>query len=177
MRYAYCTMTKIQEKQFNAIITLADHDFKKVLNLYAFYKLQNHEVGEELVQDTFTKTWNYLVKGGEIVLMKAFLFHILNDLIIDQYRKHKTVSLGALLEKGFEPSTNGIDQIFDVIDGKSLFLLINQLPKKYQKVINMRFVRLLSLTEIANITGQTKNSIAVQSSRGLEKLKILYNHK
>ncbi len=41
--------------------------------------------------------------------------------------------------------------------------------------MRMRFVKTLSLKEISLITGQTKNTIAVQIHRGLEKLKILYN--
>lgn len=58
-------MTLIQEKQFNRILTLAHHDFEKGLNKYAFYKLHNKETGEDLVQETYLKTWNYLVRGGK----------------------------------------------------------------------------------------------------------------
>ena len=40
----------------------------------------------------------------------------------------------------------------------------------------MKYVQDLSLEEMSQITGQTKNGIAVKIHRGLEKLKILYNH-
>lgn len=169
-------MTPIQEKKFNTMLTLADHDFKKALNSFAFFKLHSKEISEELVQDTFIKTWNYLVKGGKIVLMKAFLFHILNDLIVDQYRKHKTISLNAILEKGFEPNTsNNNERLFNIIDGKALFLLIRCLPEKYRKIMDMKYIQFLSINEMSLITGQTKNTVTVQASRGLEKLKLLYN--
>jgi len=36
-------------------------------------------------------------------------------------------------------------------------------------------VRDLSLQEISLITGRSKNSIAVQAHRGLEKLRVIYN--
>lgn len=32
--------------------------------------------------------------------MKAFPYHVLNNLIVDEYRKRKTASLDDLLEKG-----------------------------------------------------------------------------
>lgn len=169
------TMTPIQEKIFNREITLAHHDFEKKLNMFAFYKLHDKEIGEDLVQETFLKTWSYLVKGGKIILMKAFLYHILNDLIVDNYRKHKTVSLNTLFEKGFEPNAGDNDRLFNVIDGKALIVLISCLPENYRKVMLMKYVRLLSLEEISLITGQTRNSIAVQIHRGLAKLKLLYN--
>ena len=169
-------MTPKQEKQQQVILTSAHESYEKKLNSYAFFKVNNRMTSEDLVQNTFIKTWSYLVKGGKIDIMKAFLYHILNNLIVDEYRKHKTVSSEALREKGFEPSTGHSDRLFDILDGKTALLLIQKLPEKYQKVMHMRYVRDLSLKEISLITGQTKNSIAVQVFRGLEMLKLLYIH-
>ena len=168
-------MTPKQEGQRKAVLTSAHHDFEKGLNLHAFFKVHNRAIGEDLVQDTFMKTWAYLVKGGKIDMMKAFLYHILNNLIVDEYRKHKTTSLDILLEKGFEPSAGDSGRLFDVLDGKVAIILIQRLPKTYQKVMQMRYVQDLSLKEMSFITGQSKNTIAVQLHRGLEKLKLLYN--
>jgi RNA polymerase sigma-70 factor (ECF subfamily) len=121
------------------------------------------------------KTWLYLVKGGKIDMMKAFLYHILNNLIIDEYRKRKTSSLDTLLEKGFEPSTGNTDQLINTLDGKTALLLIKRLPEAYRKIMRMRYIQDLSIQEISLITGQSKNNIAVKLHRGLEKLKILYS--
>jgi len=153
---------------------LAHNEFEKGLNLHAFFKTHDHQIGEDLVQDTFMKTWAYLAKGGKIDMMKAFLYHVLNNLIIDQYRKHKTTSLDILIEKGFEPSTDDFISLFNILDGKVAILLIAQLPKPYRKVIHMRYVQDLSLKEISILTGQSKNTVAVKIHRGLSKLKILY---
>jgi len=131
---------------------------------------------EDLVQDTFMKTWSYLVKGGKIDVMKAFLYHVLNNLIIDEYRKKKTASLDVLLEKGFEPGKDPSERLLNALDGKAALLLIQQLPDRYRKVLNMRYVQDLSLSEMSLLTGQSKNAMAVQVHRGLEKLKLLYNH-
>lgn len=160
------------------ILTLAHSDFEKGLNLHAFFKVHDHEVGKDLVQDTFMKTWIYLVKGGNIEMMKAFLYHILNNLIIDEYRKHKAISLEVLLEKGFEePNTGHSSRLFNVLDGQTAALLILKLPIKYQKIIRMKYIQDLTLKEMALITGQSKKTIAVQIHRGLEKLKLLYESK
>ncbi len=168
-------MTPKQETQRQGILTTAHRTFQKGLNLHAFFKVHDNALGEDLVQDTFIKTWNYLVKGGKIDMMKAFLYHILNNLIVDEYRKHKATSLDVLLEKGYEPAdTNDPRRLADILDGKEAMLLIQQLPQPYQKIMRMRYVQDLSLTEISLITGQTKNTIAVQVHRGLKKLKLLY---
>ncbi|OHA46927.1 MAG: hypothetical protein A2541_00045 [Candidatus Taylorbacteria bacterium RIFOXYD2_FULL_36_9] len=171
-------LTLEQKKRNDEMMTTAHHDHEKGLNLRAFFKVNNHDLGEDLVQDTFLKTWKDLVRGGKIDVMKSFLYHILNNLIIDEYRKKKTSSLDTLLEKGFEPSaSDGSEKLFNLLDGKTALLLIKSLPQKYQKVMRLKYVQLLSLKEISLLTGQTKNAIAVQVHRGLEKLKQLYHHK
>lgn len=170
-------MTTDQEKKdMEALLSSAHFDFDKRLNAHAFFKIHDKSMGEDLVQSTFLKTWSYLVKGGKIITMKAFLYHILNGLIVDEYRKKKTTSLDSMIEKGFEPSAPDSDKFVNALDGKAAMLLIKRLPEKYQRVMIMRYVQVLTLKEISLITGQSKNTIAVQVHRGLEKLKALYHH-
>ncbi|MFA6414867.1 MAG: RNA polymerase sigma factor [Candidatus Paceibacterota bacterium] len=168
------TPTRKETKRRQAVLSTAHSAFSKGLNAHAFFKTHNHATGEDLVQDTFMKTWKYLVKGGKIDVMKAFLYHVLNNLIVDEYRKRKTSSLDVLLEKGYEPGEDTTERLVNKMDGKAALLLIQQLPERYQKVMRMRYIQDLSLAEMSLITGQSKNTIAVQLHRGLEKLKVLY---
>ncbi len=169
-------MTSRKQTQLNnEELTIAHHDYNKGLNSYAFFKLHNNALGEDLVQDTFTKTWKYLVGGGKIIMMKAFLYHILNNLVVDEYRKqkHNTESLDTLIEKGFEPKDDVSEYMTDSLDGKAILSRILELPEIYKKVMYMRFAQGMSLGDISIITGYTKNAISVKIHRGLQKLKIL----
>ena len=168
--------TPKQKKKSQKLLIVAHHDYGRELHLRAFSKIRDRETGEDLIQETFLKTWQYLLRGGKIDVMKAFLYHVLNDLIVDEYRKHKTVSLDVLVEKGFEPNAHNPARLFDALDGKEVIILIQRLPEKYQKVVRMRYVQDLSIKEISLVTGQSRNAVAVQIHRGLEKLKLLYNH-
>jgi RNA polymerase sigma-70 factor, ECF subfamily len=165
-----------QTMKQQSVLSTAYRDYEKKLNLHASFKLHNLEVSKDLVQDTFMKTWKYLVKGGKIDVMKSFLYHILNNLIVDEYRKRRTSSLDVLLEKGYEPSEDNSERLTNALDGKTAIILIQRLPIKYRKVMRMRYVRGLLLGEIALVTKQSKNTVAVQLHRGLAKLKLLYNH-
>lgn len=163
-----------QQKQLGKKLTLAHTNYAKGLNTHAFSKTSNHSTGADLVQDTFAKTWSYLVRGGKIDVMKAFLYHVLNNLIIDEYRKRKTYSLDALMDDGFEPSIDNSGSLINILDGKEALRLIEMLPQKYRLIMKMKHVKDLSITEISLITGQSKNATAVQICRGLVKLKSLY---
>ena len=175
-RTASLKMTPKHEKQQQRLLSDAHHDFSRSLVSHAFYKLQNQPLSDDLVQETFMKTWKYLAKEGKIDVMKSFLYHILNNLIVDEYRKRKSVSLDVLLEKGYEPSTDGRERLINMLDGKTAILLIARLPTKYQKIMRMRYVQDLSLQEMTLITGTSKKTLAVQLHRGLQKLRLLYEH-
>ena len=161
---------------YNATFTDVYRAYQTKLGAYALSKTNNPTLSNDLVQDTFTKTWKYLVKNGEIENIRALLYHILKQLIIDEYRKlnNKATSLDYLLEKGFEPSKDDYERIIDISDGKRIAQLISRLPEKYQIMIHMRYVQELSMQEMCLLTGQSPNTVAVQCHRGLEKLKTIY---
>lgn len=169
-------MTRRQEVQLQATLTAAHESYDKILISYAFFRVHSHAISEDLVQEAFMKTWGYLLKGGEILVMKAFLYRVLKNLIVDEYRKKKTISLDALLEKGFQPSTGDFGRLADILDAKAAVLLIPRLPEPYNKLMHMRYMQDLSPVEISLITGQSRNVISVQIHRGLKKLKCLYNN-
>jgi RNA polymerase sigma-70 factor (ECF subfamily) len=148
--------------------------YKKVLSSHAYYKVNDHMVSEDLVQETYLKTWAYLVKGGKIEKMKAFLYHVLNNLIVDQYRRHKETSLDFLLEKGFEPDFDNTENVNNILDGRNAFNLIEKLPESYREVMKMKYVQDLSLEEMSQLTGKSRNTLAVRLHRGTQKLKALY---
>jgi RNA polymerase sigma-70 factor (ECF subfamily) len=166
--------TQEQKREQTAAMTVAHNSYSVLMNKYAFFKIHDHAIGEDMVQDTFMKTWTYLIKGGKIDIMKAFLYHILNNLIIDQYRKKKTTSLDTLVEKGFDPGVDDSARILDVFDGKAAILMIARLPEKYKRIMRMKYIQFLSIKEISILTGQSKNAVAVQTHRGMAKLRLLY---
>lgn len=168
------TLSKRELDSIRSDVTEAHSNYEKGLLKRASYKINDSEVGQDLVQTTFLKTLLYLQKGGKIDVMKSFLNHVLRDLIIDEYRKNKMTSLDILLEKGFEPIFDEHDRTINILDGREIIFMIPLLPKKYRSVIQMRYLKNLSLKEISLITGQSQNTVAVQLHRGLAKLKIIY---
>jgi len=155
----------------------AYNDYQKLMTKHVNYKISNALNSEDLVQETYLKTWTFISKGGKVDNMKAFLYHILNNLIIDQYRKRKDDSLDFLLEKGVEIGFDDRERDMDKFDGASAFILIDSLLSPYKEIMKMKYIQDLSLEEISLITGKSKNTLAVQIHRGIEKMKVLYDSK
>ncbi len=116
----------------------AHEDYVDMLRKSAFFKVHSKSLSEDLVQETFLKTWKYVVRGGEIATMKAFLYHVLNNLIIDEYRKqqHNVSSLELMMENGFDVATNEHNHKGESIDLEAAIEYINKLPKKYKEVVH-----------------------------------------
>jgi len=163
----------MEQKERDAFVS-AYGGYEEALLRRALYKVGDAELASDLVQTTFLKTWEYLIKNGKIDLMRAFLFHILNMLIIDEYRKKKSLSLDTLIDVGFEIPVDDSDRLFNVIDGTNAVLLIPLLAEKYRLVISMHYLDGMSLTEIAAATNQPKNTVAVQIHRGIKRLETLF---
>ncbi len=141
-----------------------------------FFKVHDRELAKDILQDTFLKAWKYVSEGKEVSNMKAFLYKILNNLIIDEYRKKKPQSLDVLEESGFEPHANESSTIEDKIDGARALSLINKLPEPYKEPVFLKFVNGLEISEIADITGEAENTVSVHIHRGLSKLKQLFEY-
>lgn len=148
--------------------------YAKGLSRRAQYKVSDRERADELVQDTFLKIWLHIIGLKKIGSMKSLLYYILNHLIIDEYRKKKPVSLEVLAEKGFEVWTDDSERLFNKIDAGFVVLLIPKMTQKYRKVVTLRYVDEQSIQEIADFTGQSKKTVAVQIHRGLEQLAVLF---
>jgi len=143
---------------------------------YCYFKTLNKEEATDMVQETFIKTWDYIRKGGEVDNMKAFLYRTAHNIVIDHYRKKKSVSLDDLFEQGFDTDT-GSDTALDLehkIDGRQALALLEKIPETYREVIFMQYVEELSVKEIAEILGESPNNVSVKIHRGLEKIRNIY---
>lgn len=144
---------------------------------YCLFETSNRQVALDLTQETFIKVWQYLEKGQEIEHIKAFLYRVAGNLVIDYRRKKKTSSLDDMLEEGFDVEHDERESIMDGFDSKKLVELLQSLGETYRDVIIMRFIEDLSIKEIAHITGESENNISVRIHRGTEKLRQIYLEK
>lgn len=153
-------------------------EYNDALFRHASLRVNNREKAIDLVHDTFTKVWAYLRGGYEIDNFRPFLYKVLNNLIIDEYRKKKESSLDALLELdgvdegSFEElSESTIEGMSATIDGKKAFDLLTELPDQYREVIILRFVDQLGPKEISELIEESENVVSVRIHRGLKLLR------
>lgn len=165
------TQSAALKKQFQG--TYDEH--ADALFRFAFYKLSDREKAKDIVQDAFVKFWEYLRADGEVSNPKALLFRIASNAIIDNYRKHKEVSLDILAEDGFDPGDqNAAERIMERADGSLALTLLNQLDEPLRHLLLLRYVDGLSVKEIAEITDERENTVSVRIHRALKELRDMF---
>jgi RNA polymerase sigma-70 factor, ECF subfamily len=141
---------------------------------FCLFKLSDKEEARDVVQETFLKAWDYLARGGEIRNVKAFIFRIARNLVIDKYRKKNTESLDLLTENGFDPKFEEETEITDRLDAQNILPLLDQLSAEYKEIILLRYVEELTIGEMAETLGQSVGNISVKLFRAMAKLRVLY---
>lgn len=153
-------------------------EYNDALFRHAFMRISNRERALDLVHDAYTKVWSYIRGGYEIDNFRPFLYKVLNNLIIDEYRKKKELSLDALLEiEGVdegsfdELSENTVESLAATIDGRKAFELLVELPDQYREVIIYRFIDQLGPREISELIEESENVVSVRIHRALKMLR------
>ena len=142
---------------------------------YAYFKLSDTEKAKDVVQDTFVKFWEYISAESELQNVKALLYRIALNTIIDVYRKRKTFSLDTLAEDGFDPAYEPQKDEFERHEAEAILKAINELGEEDKNIMYMRYIEGLSFDDIADVTGERPNTIAVKVHRLLKQLRQSLN--
>lgn len=162
----------------------AFEEYSDQLFRHALFRISDRERAFDLVQDTFLKAWDHVAKGGEVQNHKSFLYRILHNLIIDEYRRKKSTSLDALLEDETKANTieglmaeGSFEDAADTLDSRALVAAIQSrmpdLPQQYREIITLRFVDGLGVGEIAEFLSVSENVVSVRIHRAVAKLRAL----
>ncbi len=140
---------------------------------HCYFRTFNRERARDIMQDTFTRTWEYLSQGKPVENLKAFLYKVANNLIIDQSRRKQEASLDGLMEQGFDIPVQEHEQIITGIHGRQALKVVELLDEKYRDVVVMRFIDDLNPREISQIIGETENVVSVRIHRGMRQIRTL----
>src|SRR3989344_4903710 len=89
--------------ELEQVFLAAYDEYSDSLFRHVMLRVRDREAAKDIVQEAFSRTWVYLSDGKEIEYMRAFLYRVSNNLIVDASRKKKSSSLDSMMEQdGFE---------------------------------------------------------------------------
>lgn len=143
---------------------------------FCLTRVSNREQALDITQETFLRLWQSLTAQKEILNNRAFLFTVAHRLIIDWYRKKKSISLESIMYKEGESESNIVDEktvnsLGMHAEGRHLLEKIDELGPTYRDPLYLHFVEDLSPGEIGHILGISANATSVRINRGLAELR------
>lgn len=157
------------------------HAFEEIVISYqdmvytlAFRILKNREEAEEIAQDVFIKIYQSLSKFNQKSKLSTWIYRITYNAAINRFRSSKR-----------QPTTNEIDSSFDLvsdstpdallqlnIEEKKQFVVkaIQKLGETDRIIITLYYYEELSVTEISEIVGISKQNVKVKLHRSRQKL-------
>lgn len=151
--------------------------------LFLKSKISNDNIdAEDITIITFSKAFDKIELFDDVYNFKTWLFTIAKNLLIDELRKNKNVTIS------IEQETKSISKLFDenptpedkIIIEQNLAELktnIKRLKPKYQSVINLRYFQDMSYIEIANELEEPVNNVKVKLLRAKKLLaEIITNY-
>jgi len=159
-----------------AYLTAYD-EHAEALFRHCYFRVYSRERAEDLVQETFVKVWDYLQKGNTVDNLKAFLYRVATNLIIDESRKKKEMSLEAVLENtpALEPRVEGRGKVETKLMHATTVEMMQELSHDHREVLAMRYIDDLDVAEIAEILEITPNNVSVRLNRAMDALKKKFN--
>lgn len=169
-------MSTIDGKKKQDFIAIYDA-YADAIYRYCFFRVFSRERAQELMQEAFMKTWHYITAGTEVKNIRAFVYRVARNLIVDDIRKQHDIRIENIEHHTYPDITLAeIDaHTYDTIE-KHLLLeevwrALSLLSEEERDLIILRFVNDLSLSHIADVYGIHVNHVSVKISRAIKKLK------
>jgi len=141
---------------------------------FIFIKVNSQQVAEDICSETFTRGWQiFSKKNDKIKNIRAFLYKIAHNLIVDFYKKKSKVDIIPLdkREEISDPALNADHKALLDSDLQEIQRAISFLKDDYQNVIIWHYLDEMSISEIAHLLHKREGTVRVMLSRALKALK------
>lgn len=134
--------------------------------------LHDDDLANDAVQDTFVRLWRMRWRLGLMKDPQGYSIRTLRNLCIDMLRREKQRQMdleAAATEmhiRQYDEDTDKAEQRFRQVEKA-----ITTLPQQQQQIIEMKYIKQLSIREIAQQTGLSETNITTQLSRAYASLR------
>lgn len=143
---------------------------------HAFYRLGSKELAEDLASEVFIRAWEFLEDPTKkIDNLRAFLYSITNNLIIDHYRgkDRRPILIDEEIENILGDEGEWEKDLERRMEFEDILKSLEKLPEGTRELLIWRYIDELDIGEIAELSDKTKNAVYVALHRALRETRTL----
>lgn len=161
-----------EEKAFNALV----EKYLKPLYNFIFQLVRDKEAANDIIQDVFVKVWKNLSSYDSQKKFSTWIFAIAKNTAFDFLKKKKDIPFsafenvdeGSILEYIEDKTILHSNELLQKMDNaKVAEEMLAALPVQTRTILLLHHVQGFSLTEIAEIFGQSSNTLKSQYRRAI----------
>jgi RNA polymerase sigma-70 factor (ECF subfamily) len=154
------------------LVKIYEH-FSPELFKYASRLLDDGDMAEECVSETFSRFLQSIRCGNQPENVRAYLYRTAHNWIIDHYRRQPLIELALDDEMHANPEGNPANTVSKEMDRQQIRVAIMQLPADQRQVIVLRFMQNLSHDEVARVVGKTIEATRALQHRAVSALRLM----
>jgi RNA polymerase sigma-70 factor (ECF subfamily) len=157
--------------------------YLKPIYNFNFRFVGNSQDAEDITQEVFVKVWRNLKKFDKNKKFKSWIFTIAKNTCLDWQKKRRAIPFSVLDSEGGSSFAENIKDPAplpnELLEKKNITVVLNKaleaLSPKYRMVLFLRYNDHFTFREIAEILGESLNTIKSRHRRGIALLKKLLN--
>lgn len=165
-----------------AFAVLVDRYMRYLYN-FVLQLVSDENAAEDIVQETFLKAWKHLSRFDQKKSFKTWIFAIAKNTAYDHLKRKKTIPFSTFEneegENALENTPAENDHPEDILDREATAEELDQrlslLSPAYRSILMMRYRDDLSLHEIADVLGESYNTVKSRHQRALRGLKRTFS--
>ena len=161
-------MKDVDDSRYSSLMEEARRFEKNLLNFF-WRQGVSYSDGEDLVQETYLKLWEYRERYVKTAKLSTFLFLIARQVRIDALRR--TTRREAREEVWGKEQSNTTDQVHSAKD--DVRWAVSQLSEPLREVVELGVFQDLPYAEVAEILGIPVGTVKSRMSNALKKLRVV----
>ncbi len=148
------------------------HLYYAYLTYFSFKLVNDQQLAEEIVTESFIKLWNNREKFVAEVSVKAWLYKTVRNTSIDHLRKVKRLHISDIgLEIIQSNDQTVLHRMIETETIQQIIQLLQLLPPKCSRIFKMFFLEGKSHEEIASELNLSPSTVRVQKARAIRLIK------
>ena len=158
-----------KEQGFESLV----HAYSKDLFRYGYWLSRDHQIAEDLVQETFLRAWRAIDSLKDAKAAKSWLFTILRRENARRFEKKSAQAELTSLDDEMLEVFATVDDTFASVDVLAVRAALHQLPGKYAEPLVLQVIGGYSCDEIAEIMEVKPGAVMTRVFRARQKLRNL----